>query len=141
MNERQTIMDEVRFYFVVRHDLPDVRFQLALNQYAPFREDCMTLPFDVEEDAALYVLDEWRKGAIVTEQDVAIARAIVRGEQPMFVYEEKQADGTLLLSLHDCLPPEGSKIMVFGSRSGRWLARFLLRRLHESERIKASEET
>jgi hypothetical protein len=137
----RNIMAEMQFYFVVKQQLPDGSSQLSLNTYAPFREDCTTLPFDSEQDAALYLLEGWRKGAIVSEQDVEIARAILCGDQPLFVYEERQPDGRLLLSFHDHLPQEGSSVITFGCRSPRWLARFLLRRLHESERIQASEET
>ena len=57
----------------------------------------------------------------------------------MFLYEEKQADGTIVLSLHDCLPPKGLHIVTFGSRSAKLVARLLLRRLHESERVRASD--
>lgn len=137
----RTIMAEMQFYFVVKQQLPDGSNQLSLNTYAPFRENCITLPFDSEQDAALYLLDGWKKGAIVSEQGVEIARAILRGDQPLFVYEDQQPNGTLLLSFHDQLPPEGSSITTFGCRSPRWLARFLLRRLHESLRVRASDET
>jgi hypothetical protein len=99
------------------------------------------LPFDTETDAALYLLDEFRKGGLVSSNDIETAKAIIRGEEPMFVYEEKQPDGTLLLSLHDSLPPEGSNIVAFASRSAKTLAKFLLRRLHESKNTQASEET
>jgi hypothetical protein len=140
-NIERDVMAEMQFYFVVKLQLPDGSNQHSLSTYAPFREDSTTLPFDSEQDAALYLLDEWRKGAIVSEQDVEIARAILRGDQPLFVYEERQPDGTLLLSFHDHLPSEGPSVITFGCRSPRWLARFLLRRLHESERVRASEET
>ena len=64
-----------------------------------------------------------------------------RGGKPLFLYEEKQIDGKLLLSLHDQLPPKGSSVVVFGSRSAQLVARLLLRRLHESQRVWATEET
>jgi hypothetical protein len=142
MNEtRQPVLDELQYYFVVRQDFPDGTYQLALSSYAPFRVDRTTLSFDTEVDTVLYLLDGFRKGAIVSSNDVEIAKAILRGEQPMFLYEEKQADGTIVLSLQDRLPPEGSRIVTFGSRSAKILAKLLLRRLHESERIRASEAT
>jgi hypothetical protein len=134
-------MDELYYYFVVKEDLLDGTFQLSLSSYAPFRDDRTTFPFDSEIDAALYILDEFRHGAIVSSNDVEIAKAIIRGEKPMFVYEEKQSDGTLLLSLHDSLPPEESTIVAFGSRSANLLARFFMRRLHESKRVRATEVT
>jgi hypothetical protein len=137
----RNMMVEMQFYFVVKQQMSDGSSQLFLNTYAPFREDCTTLPFDSEQDAALYFLEEWKKGAIALEQDVEIARAILRGDQPLFVYEEQQPDGTLLLSFHEHLPPEGSSVVTFGCRSPRWLARFLLRRVHESQRVRVSEET
>lgn len=135
------VMENMQFYFVVRQQLPDNRRQLSLCTHAPFRNDCTTLPFDSEEDAALYLLEEWRQGAVVSEQDIEIARAILRGDQPLFIYEERQSDGTLMLSFHDELPSEKSSVVVFGCRSPRWLARFLLRRLYENERVRASEAT
>jgi hypothetical protein len=138
---RQAVLDELQYYFVVKQDFPDGTYQLALSSYAPFRDDRTTFSFDTEEDVALFILDEFRKGAIVSSNDVEIAKAILRGEQPMFLYEEKQVDSTILLSLHDQLPPEGSHIVTFGSRSAKILARLLLRRLHESERIRASAAT
>ncbi|HZS76928.1 MAG TPA: hypothetical protein VFA41_09980 [Ktedonobacteraceae bacterium] len=61
--------------------------------------------------------------------------------QSLFLYEEKQPDGRLLLSLHDHLPLEGSDVVVFGSRSPKLVARLLLRRLQESNRVWATEET
>jgi hypothetical protein len=134
-------MDELYYYFVVKQDLLDGTFQLTLSSYAPFRDDRTTFPFDSEIDAALYILDEFRHGAIVSSNDIEIAKAIIRGEKPMFVYEEKQSDGTLLLSLHDSLPPEESTIVAFGSRSANLLARFFMRRLHENKRVRATEET
>ncbi|SRR5579884_617089 len=138
---KHNTLAEMQFYFVVQQQLPDGTRQLSLNTYAPFREDCSTSPFDSEQDTALYLLDEWKKGALVSEQDVEIARAILRGDQPLFLYEEQQPDGSLLLSFHDQLPPEESSITTFGCRSPRWLAHFLLRRLHESKRVHTSEET
>ena len=138
---RQSVLDELQYYFVVKQEFPDGTYQLALSSYAPFRDDRTTLCFDTEEDAALFLLDQSRKGAIVSSNDVEIAKAIIRGEQPMFLYDEKQTDGTIVLSLHNRLPPEGSNIVIFGSRSAKILARLLLRRLHESERAKASEAT
>ncbi len=136
-----TFIDELHFHFVVRHDLPDGKYELALSSYAPFRDDRTTFPFDTETDAALYLLDEFARGAIVSSNDVETAKAVIRGEQPTFVYEEKQPDGTLLLSLHDSLPPEHVKITVFGGRSAKLLARFLLRRLNEGTHIQATEDT
>jgi hypothetical protein len=138
---RQSVLDELQYYFVVKQEFPDGTFQLALSNYAPFRDDRKTLCFDTEEDAALFLLDEFRKGAMVSSNDVEIAKAILRGEQPIFLFEEKQADGTIVLSLHDRLPPEGSGIATFASRSAKIVARLLLRRLYESERIRASEAT
>jgi hypothetical protein len=142
MNETQrTILDELQYYFVVRQDLPDGSYQLSLSSYAPFRDDCVTLSFDTETDAALYLLDEYRKGVPVSYQDVEAAKAIMRGEKPLFLYEEKQPDGTLLLSLHDHLPPTESDIVTFGSRSAKLVARLLIRRLYESSHVRASEAT
>lgn len=138
---KNTMLDDLSYYFVVKEKQPAGGTQLSLSSYAPFRNDCETLPFDSETDAALYLLEEFRKGELVSEAHVEDARAILRGDQPMFVYEEKQPDGTLLLSLHDALPPQESGIIVFGGRSPRRLARFLLRRLHESQRVIASAET
>lgn len=138
---RQSVLDELQYYFVVKQEFPDGTYQLTLSSYAPFRDDRTTTCFDSEEDAALFLLDQSRKGAIVHSNDIEIAKAILRGEQPLFLYEEKQADGTILLSLHDQLPPEESHIVTFGSRSAKILARLLLRRLHESERVRASEAT
>ena len=138
---RQAVLDELQYYFVVKQDFPDGTFQLALSSYAPFRDDRTTLCFDAEEDAALFILDEFRKGATVSSNDVEIAKAIIHGEQSMFLFEEKHADGTIMLSLHYRLPPEGSQIVTFGSRSAKILARLLLRRLHENERIRASTAT
>ncbi len=142
MNEKERhLMDELQYYFVVKQILPDGNADLSLSSYAPFRDDRATLSFDSERDAALYLLNEFHNGAIVSENDVESAKAILHGEQPMFLYEEKQEDGTLILSLHDCLPPEGSKIVTFGSRAAKLVARLLLRRLHENERVRATEET
>ncbi len=95
----------------------------------------------IEEEAALYLLEQGRNGAVVSFNDIAIAKAIIRGDGPMFLYEEKQGDGRLLLSLHDRLPPQDSSIVAFGSRSARLVARLLLRRLLESKRVWATEET
>jgi hypothetical protein len=139
-NER-TLLDELRYYFVVKQTMPDGSIQVILSSYAPFRDNQTTLPFDTEEDAALTLLEEARNGAVVSSNDVAIAKAIIRQDQPLFLYEEKQADSRLLLSLHDQLPPEGSPVVVFGSRSPRLVARLLLRRLHETKRVWATEET
>ena len=138
---RQSVLDELQYYFVVKQEFPDGTSQVALSSYAPFRDDRTTSCFDTEEDAALFLLDQSRKGAVVSANDVEIAKAIIRGEQPMFLYEEKQADGTIVLSLHNHLPPEGSHIVTFGSRSAKIVARLLLRRLQESERVRASEAT
>lgn len=137
------LMDNLSYHFVIKQKVPGEGIQLSLSSHAVFGDDCITLPFDSETDTALYLLDEFRKGAIVSEEHVEIARAILRGDRPMFVYEEKQPDGTLLLSLHDDLPPKGwrSHIIIFASRWHKGLARFLLRRLHESKRVRASEET
>lgn len=136
-----TLIDELYFYFVVKHDLPDEKYELSLSNYAPFRDDRTTFPFDTETDAALYLLDEFTRGAIVSSNDIETAKAIINGQQPTFVYEAKQPDGTLLLSLHDALPPKNAKITVFGGRSAKMLARFLLRRLNEGAHIQATEET
>ena len=141
MDDISYVMGEMHFYFVVRQELSDDGAQLSLSSHAPFGEGLAVVPFDEERDAALYLLDEWRKGAVVSVKMVEIAEAIIRGEEPMFVYEEKQPDGTLLLSLHDCLPPAGSNIAAFGSRGAKPLARFILRRLHESSRVRTSEAT
>ena len=137
----QPMLDELQYYFVVKQTLPDGSTQATLSSYAPFRDDQKTIPFDTEEDTALYLLEEARKGAIVPSNDIAIAKAIIRGDKPLFLYEEKQADGTLFLSLHDNLPPQGSPIVVFGSRSPRLVARLLLRRVNESKRVRTTEET
>lgn len=138
---RRSVLDELQYYFVVKQEFPDGTSQLVLSSYAPFRDDITTSCFDTEEDAALFLLDQSRKGASVSSNDMEIAQAILRGEQPLFLYEEKQADGTIVLSLHDRLPPEGSHIVTFGSRSAKLVARLLLRRLHESQRIRASDAT
>ncbi|HEX4206165.1 MAG TPA: hypothetical protein VHZ51_18605 [Ktedonobacteraceae bacterium] len=137
----RTLLDELRCYFVVKQAMPDGSSQVTFSSYAPFRDDQTSMPFDAEVDAALYLLEEVRNGAIASSNDEEIARAIIRGDRPMFLYEEKQPDGRLLLSLHDDLPPEGSPVTVFGSRSPRLVARLLLRRLHESKRVYAIEET
>lgn len=141
MDNISYVMGELHFYFVVRQELPGGQVQLSLSSHAPFNESQTVMPFDEERDAALYLLDECRKGAIVSEKMAEIAEAIIRGEEPMFVYEENLSDGTLLLSLHNCLPPVGSNIAAFGSRAAKQLARFILRRLHESSRVRATEET
>jgi len=137
----QPLMDELQYYFIVKQTMPGGSVQVTLSNYAPFRNDKITLPFDTEEDAALSLLEEARNGAVVSSNDIAIAKAIIRQDQPLFLYEEKQADSRLLLSLHDQLPPEGSSAIVFGSRSPRLVARLLLRRLHETKRVWATEET
>lgn len=138
---RQAVWDELSYYFVIQEKQPGGSVKLSLDSHATFGDERKTLSFDSETDAALYLLDEFRKGASVSEQDIESARAILRGDQPLFVYEEKQPDGTFLLSFHDDLPSPGSSIVTFGSRSPRWLARFLFRRLHESERVVATAET
>jgi len=135
------LMDNLSYYFVIKQTVPGEGIQLSLSSHAAFGNDCITLPFDSDTDTALYLLDEFRKGAIVSEEHVEIARAILRGDRPMFVYEENQPDGTRLLSLHDDLPPKGLHIIVFASRWHKGLAKFLLRRLSESKRVRASEET
>jgi len=122
---RQSVLDELQYYFVVKQEFPDGTYQVALSSYAPFRDDRTTSCFDTEEDAALFLLDQSRKEVIVSSNDVEIAKAILRGERPMFLYEEKQADGTIVLSLHDRLPPTGSHIVTFGSRSAKILARLI----------------
>ncbi len=137
----QSLPDELQYYFVVQQTLPDGSIQLALSSYAPFRDDQTTLSFDTEEDAALSLLEEARNGATVSSNDIAIAKAICRGDKPWFLYEEKQADSRLLLSLHDQLPPDGSPVIVFGSRSPHLVARLLLRRLQETKHVWATEET
>lgn len=141
MDGTQYMMDNMHFFFVVKHTLPNGKSRLELSGYAPYPPDCTVMPFDTETDAALYFLREYRNGAVASEEHVETAHAILRGEQPMFVYEEKQPDGSLWLSFHDALPPEGSQAIAFGSRSSKRLARFLLRRLHEGNHIHASAET
>ncbi len=142
MKRTEYALDALHFCFVVKQVLPDGTTRFSLTSHAPFREDQTTFPFDSETDAAQYFLDMLRsEGALASEQDVATAKAILRGEQPLFLYEEKQPDGTLLLSFHDQLPPEQSKIVSFACRSPQYLAGFLFRRLRESERVRASEET
>lgn len=138
---RDDLLDNLSYYFVIKQTAPSEGLQLSLSSHAVYGNDRITLPFDSETDTALYLLDAFRKGAIVSEEHVEIAHAILRGDQPMFVYEEKQPDGTLLLSLHDDLPPKGSNIIAFASRWHRGLARFLLRRIHESKRVRANEKT
>lgn len=138
---QQAIWDDLSYYFVIQEEHPEGGIQLSISSYPIFRDGSKTRPFDTETDTALYLLDELRKGARVSEQDIEIARAILRNDRPMFVYEEKQPDGTLMLSIHDNPPPCGSAIICFGCRSPRWLARFLLRRLQESSRVKATAET
>lgn len=137
----QFTLDELQYYFVVKQTLPDGNVKAALSSHAPFSDKQITLSFDTEEDAALCLLEEARNGSSVSFNDQAIARAIIRGDQPLFLYEEKQSDGTLLLSLHDELPPTGLSAVAFGSRSPYLIARFLLRRLQESNRTQAAEET
>lgn len=141
MQRTEQILQEFDYYFVVKQIMPDGSIQMALSSFASFRDDKVTIPFDTEEDAALYLLAEARNGTIVSFNDMAIARAIIRGDEPMFLYEEKQADGRLLLSLHDSLPSEESSVTVFGSRSPRLAARLLLRRLYETTRVWATDET
>lgn len=141
MDSRTYAMDSLSYYFVIKQALSDGNVEFSLSSYARIGDDLTTLPFDTETDAALYLLDEYRKGARIAHNDVEIAQAILRDEQPTFLYEEKQPNGTLLLSLHDTLPPEDTKIVSFASRSSKVLARFLLRRLHESQRVKADAET
>lgn len=138
---QQAIWDDLSYYFVQQETAADGSRQLAISSHAAFSATCKTFPFDSETDTALYLLDELSKGASISEQDIEIARAILRGDRPMFVYEQKQPDGTLLLSLHTALPERETNITIFGSRSPRWLARFLLRRLQESSRVTAAPET
>ncbi|HEU5378348.1 MAG TPA: hypothetical protein VFV38_23235 [Ktedonobacteraceae bacterium] len=138
---KQTTLDSLSYYFVIKQELPEGGTRLSLSSYALLGENCETLPFDTETDTALYLLDEFRKGAVVSEEHIAIANAIIDGDKPMFLWEEKVPDNMLLLSLHTDLPPDGSGIVTFGSRSPKWLARFLLRRLHESKRVTAKAET
>ena len=137
----QSMLNDLQYYFVVEQPTSDGNVELSLSSYAPFRDDRSAIPFDSEMDAALYFLEKFRNGAIVSSNDVETAKAIIRGDQPMFLFEEKQLDGTLLLSLHNHLPSEGSSAVVFGSRSARLVARLLLRRLHETKRVWATEET
>lgn len=137
---QQAIWDDLSYYFVLQEEHPEGGVWLSLSSYAAFGGKRKTLPFDSETDAALYLLDEVRKGARASEEHIEIARAIIRGDQAMFVYEEKQTDGTLLLSLHNDPAPRDSDIITFASRSPKWLARFLLRRLHESSRVTATAE-
>lgn len=141
MDSRTYAMDSLSYYFVVKQVLSDGNAEFSLSSYARIGDDLTTLPFDTETDAALYLLDEYRKGARIAHNDIEIAQAILHGEKPMFLYEVKQSDGTLLLSLHDTLPPEDAKVVSFASRSSKVLARFLLRRLHESQLVKADAET
>ena len=137
----QSLPEELQYYFVVKQTLPDESTQVTLSSYAPFRDDQTTFPFDSEVDAAIYLLEQMREGAVVSSNDVETARAILRGDQPLFLFEEKQPDGKLLLSLHDHLPLPGSAAIAFGSRSPKVVARLLLRRLAESKRVWATEET
>src|SRR5258708_7748234 len=90
----QSMLNELQYYFVVEQPAPGGSIQLSLSSYAPFRDDRTTIPFDSEIDAALYFLEKFRNGAIVSSNDVETAKAIIRGDQPMFLYEEKQSDGT-----------------------------------------------
>jgi len=138
---RQTLLDDLHYYFVTQQNMPDGSIQLALSSYVPFRKDRTTLSFDTEEDAALYLLQEHELGATVSSNDITIANAIIHGEAPLFLYEERQDDGRLLLSLLNQLPPEGSNGVVFGSRSPQLIARLLLRRIHESSRVWATDAT
>jgi len=142
MNSTEYALDSLHFYFVVKQLLPDGTTRLSLMSYAPFRDDQTTFSFDSEADAAQYFLDTLHNETVTTsEWEIATAKAILRGEPPLFLYEEKQPDGTLLLSLHDQLPPGQSKIISFAGRSPKYMARFLFRRLQESKRVRASEET
>jgi len=141
MQKAEQILQEFDYYFVIKQTMPDGRIQIALSSFASFRDDRVTMPFDTEEDAALYLLAEARNGATVSYTDMAIARAIIRGDEPLFLYEEKQADGRLLLSLHGCLPGKDVSVTVFGSRSPRLVARLLLRRLLETQKVWATDET
>jgi hypothetical protein len=142
MNQsRQMLLDDLQYYFVTKQTLPDGSIQLALSSYAPYSNDLICLSFETEDDTALYLLQEHQRGAVVSSNDITIADAIIRGEAPLFLYEERQPDGKLLLSLHTQLPPEDSKGVVFGSRSPQLIARHLLRRLHESPIVQATEAT
>jgi hypothetical protein len=138
---QQAIWDELSYFFVIQEEQPEGEKRLFLSSSASFAGRRTTLPFDSESDAALYLLDEVRKGARASEEHIEIARAIVRGDQALFLYEEKQPDGTLLLSFHDAPAPQESSAVTFASRSPRWLARFLLRRLQENKRVTATGET
>lgn len=137
----QAIWDDLSYYFVIREEQPEGEVQLLLSSHASFAGKRTTLPFDSETDAALYLLDEVHRGARASEEHIEIARAIMRGDRAMFLYEERQPDGSLLLSLHDVPAPQASGVTIFASRSPRWLARSLLRRLRESSRITATAET
>lgn len=142
MNSTEYALDSLYFYFVVKQALPDGTTQISLMSHAPFRDDLTTLAFDSETDAAQYFLDTLRsETSVAAEQEIATAKAILHGEQPLFLYEEKRPDGTLLLSFHDHLPSGQVKIVSFACRSSKYLAGFLFRRLRESGRVQASEET
>ncbi|QBD74589.1 hypothetical protein EPA93_00700 [Ktedonosporobacter rubrisoli] len=134
-------LDELQYCFVVKRKLANGSIELSFSSYAPFRDDIETFPFDTEMDAALFLLEEARQGVLISENDREAAQAIIHEEKPLFLYETRQGDGTLLLSLHDCLPPDDSSVTVFGSRAPRRLARFLLRRLHENQRVQVSPQT
>lgn len=138
---QEAMWNDLTYYFVIQERDAEGGLHLSLSNHAAFSETRQTLPFDSESDAALYFQEEVRKGARASEQDLEIARAILRGEQAMFVYEEKQPDSTLLLSFHSDPPARETGIIAFGSRSPRRLARFLLRRLGESKHVTATEET
>ncbi|HET8913920.1 MAG TPA: hypothetical protein VFN23_20775 [Ktedonobacteraceae bacterium] len=137
----RTMLDELQYYFVIKQIKPDGRIYVYLSNYAPFRDDLITMPFDSEIDAALYLLKAAQSGAVVSSNDIDCAEAIIHRERPLFLFEDKQPDGTLVLSLHEDLPPEGSSAVVFGSRSPKRISRFLLKRLHESPRVHATDET
>lgn len=139
-NER-FVLEDLQYYFVVKQTMPDASIHVTLNSSAALGPNQTTLAFDTEEDAALILLAEAQGGATVSPNDVIIAKAILNKEKPLFLYEEKQADGRLLLSLHHDLPPDELKVTIFGSRSNYLVARLLLRRLHETKRVWATEET
>src|SRR5258708_16571701 len=118
---QQAVWDDLTYYFVIQEE----DAQLSLSGHAAFAETRKTLPFDSETDAALYLLEEVRKGARASEQDIEIARAIMRGDKAMFVYEEKQPHGTLLLTLHYNLPPRAPGISAFAPPPPPYLPQFL----------------
>lgn len=138
---QQAIWDDLSYYFVIQEEHPEGGVKLSLCSRAISGWQSTMLSFDSEADATLYLLDELRKGARISEEDIEIARAILCGDRAIFLYEEKRPDGTLLLSLHSDPAPDGSGIVTFGSRSPSRLARFLLRRLQESSRVTATTET